>query len=1019
MPAYGAFEINREIGSGYGSAVYSARKAGEAAETCAVKVYALDALVGDNSQNRSDLNPLLEDLDQSLSKRIELQKRAAAASKHIAPILESGQVGQEIWYATKLYSLSVQRIIAGHVTLSRENLCHVLRSIVRGALDLKNISGRTHGNLKASNVLISGGGKMLDAEVVLSDPLPGGATEARRYEGADLRAIGEILLQLVRRRELAESNNWLILPVETSAEWAQLFGKDASAWLALCNRLLDPNLAPERFGLAQLDAELAGLQPKPPVSLKTLVLATAGVVVVAGALVVLLLPSNQGRVVLTSDPTGAALFMDGQATELGKTPFDQKLPKGQHTFVAKFGELSSSAYEVNVEGGKKHEFLFRFAFSTIVIESEPKGASIRLGTNDLFQSDGRAPARTPYTHRLFLPPGTKVEYQLSLDDQHGTASIRTNVPPAGESLTVMRELAKIEIGKVGVEFNRMALPIGETIALTVDGLPQPPFQARTSDRTSITPGEHTIVAQCRDLPPVRKTIVVEKGRINEVPLDFEFGLVFLSKSEPPGVLYSIDNDKETRPIGSEEVAVPIALGKPVSFSFKKDGYDSTNRTFRIDVRNGRQDFTPQLRQVVGVAELTFDPPGPGSVSIRGVTNNYATNYPIASAQPAMIPLPPGNYQAVASIAGLVDVQQPLRIESGKRFPASFEFAYASLRLKSNLERTMISFGPRADQWITLDPTQTFYLPPGTNTLVARDPLHGLPDEGASLLLQNKQQGTYTFVFRYGTINFTSSPPNGVEVLMNGARVGVTPLTTNFVREGEVEYKLSLMTDPKKFRLRKKRVASGSTNFWGEDLTKDEGKSYTNKIHMELVSVGERLYVGRFEVTQDQYKSLMKSNTVEGVAPNQPVRLVTPHDALEFCRLLNEQTEEQNSLRATLGQGWSYGLPRESEWVLFGSTNLGGLDDAVFTLDKALDYPKDIDPMRGSTNNLGLYDLYGNVAEMCQLETAGNPIYAFGGDYTRPKGLIRNGLTTQLRQGPIPENSKARNIGFRCLLRQTP
>jgi hypothetical protein len=108
MGSYGPYQTNREIGSGYGSTVYSAGKAGEGADACAVKVYALELLVGDNPENRADLEPLLQDLDRSLASRIELQKKAAEISRYIAPILEFGQEGREVWFATHLYPRSLQ-----------------------------------------------------------------------------------------------------------------------------------------------------------------------------------------------------------------------------------------------------------------------------------------------------------------------------------------------------------------------------------------------------------------------------------------------------------------------------------------------------------------------------------------------------------------------------------------------------------------------------------------------------------------------------------------------------------------------------------------------------------------------------------------------------------------------------------------------------------------------------------------------------------------------------------------------
>ncbi len=57
-------------------------------------------------------------------------------------------------------------------------------------------------------MLIGAAAKLREAEIALADLLPGGDAEAGRYEIADLRAIGEIIYQLVRRRELADSADW-------------------------------------------------------------------------------------------------------------------------------------------------------------------------------------------------------------------------------------------------------------------------------------------------------------------------------------------------------------------------------------------------------------------------------------------------------------------------------------------------------------------------------------------------------------------------------------------------------------------------------------------------------------------------------------------------------------------------------------------------------------------------------------------------------------------------------------------
>ena len=62
MPTYGPYETNREIASGHGSVVYSARKAGETRDNYAVKVFALQQFIGGDQEAQDELDPLVEQI---------------------------------------------------------------------------------------------------------------------------------------------------------------------------------------------------------------------------------------------------------------------------------------------------------------------------------------------------------------------------------------------------------------------------------------------------------------------------------------------------------------------------------------------------------------------------------------------------------------------------------------------------------------------------------------------------------------------------------------------------------------------------------------------------------------------------------------------------------------------------------------------------------------------------------------------------------------------------------------------
>src|SRR5579871_3784040 len=291
MASFGSFETEREVYSDPIYTVYSAIRSGDSKADYAIKVFSMQGMPLEPAA-AEELAPLLGEIENSRTDAIRIQAKAAATSPFIAPVLLTGQDERGVWYVTKFFPRSVNRIISGRVALSGDAVRHIVTAISRGALDLKKVCGRSHGGILPSNVQISRSERLSEAEVVLSDPVPGGTDQAARFELSDLNAIGRILLQLVSQRALAESD-FLLLPILMSAEWTRVFGAEAETWLAICNRLLDPGLSLANYTLEQLVAELAALEPKQRFSPKWAIAAAA--VVVAGLAVLLLVKAFSGH----------------------------------------------------------------------------------------------------------------------------------------------------------------------------------------------------------------------------------------------------------------------------------------------------------------------------------------------------------------------------------------------------------------------------------------------------------------------------------------------------------------------------------------------------------------------------------------------------------------------------------------------------------------------------------------------------------------------------------------------------
>ncbi len=121
------------------------------------------------------------------------------------------------------------------------------------------------------------------------------------------------------------------------------------------------------------------------------------------------------------------------------------------------------------------------------------------------------------------------------------------------------------------------------------------------------------------------------------------------------------------------------------------------------------------------------------------------------------------------------------------------------------------------------------------------------------------------------------------------------------------------------------------------------------------------YIGKYEVTQAQWKAVMGNNPSYFKGDNLPVEQVSWNDVQEFIRKLNQQT------------GKSYRLPTEAEWEYAargGSNSRGYKYSGSNNIGSVAWY----DGNSGNTthavgtkspNELGIYDMSGNVYEWCQ------------------------------------------------------
>jgi formylglycine-generating enzyme required for sulfatase activity len=218
---------------------------------------------------------------------------------------------------------------------------------------------------------------------------------------------------------------------------------------------------------------------------------------------------------------------------------------------------------------------------------------------------------------------------------------------------------------------------------------------------------------------------------------------------------------------------------------------------------------------------------------------------------------------------------------------------------------------------------------------------------------------------------------------------------------------------------------------GSPETEDAKHAIREQQHKVTLTQG--YYLGKYEVTQEQYEKVMTGDASGlNAAPskwkgsgNLPVEKVSVQDVKVFLECLNQSEHIAGRLR----NGWAYVLPTEAEWEYAcraGTTSAYNFGDQISRNDanfeNDISYPT-VSVGQYLPNHWGFYDMHGNVAEWTSsyfgdypLEAvidplgplSGTNIVSRGGSWKNTADAVRSAV----RIIAYTENQRVSHHGFR-------
>lgn len=279
----------------------------------------------------------------------------------------------------------------------------------------------------------------------------------------------------------------------------------------------------------------------------------------------------------------------------------------------------------------------------------------------------------------------------------------------------------------------------------------------------------------------------------------------------------------------------------------------------------------------------------------------------------------------------------------------------------------------------------------------------------------------------GTINLKASAPSKLNIELTkeqseGSNSSIVSVSTqdsgSDVSRSLNNSSSSISIPVKGLKIEMVLVEGGTFTMGAHDNQLSEASNDEQPSHKVTLS---NYYIGKYEVTQKLWKAIMGKNPSIDEGDNLPVECVNWNDCQTFITKLNKLT------------GKKFRLPTEAEWEFsarggnntkcFKYSGSDNIDDIAWYDGNSSKKLHQVGTK--SPNELGLYDMTGNVSEFVKDwytayhdEPQTNPTGPSSGSYNISRGggfgFDAKECRTSARVGAVPD-MRMRAIGFRLVL----